>query len=61
MVPALVLPPRWFYRGRQWLGAQKWYQHARAGAVPVPGFAKVEIPKSDTPGAAASPSGDAKG
>jgi glycosyltransferase involved in cell wall biosynthesis len=29
MVPALALPPRWFYGGRQWLGAQKWYKRAR--------------------------------
>ena len=54
MVPALLLPPRWFYGGRQWLGAQKWYKRARAGAVPVPGFAMVEIPKTDTPETAAS-------
>ena len=60
MVPALALPPRWFYGGRQWLGAQKWYKRAREGAVPVPGFAKVEIPKTDTPGTATSASSDAK-
>jgi hypothetical protein len=61
MVPALLLPPRWFYGGRQWLGAQKWYQRARAGALPVPGFAKVEIPKTETPGAAGSAASDGKG
>jgi hypothetical protein len=60
MVPALVLPPRWFYGGRQWLGAQKWYRRARARAVPVPGFAKVDIPKTETP-AAASVTRQAKG
>jgi len=43
MVPALGLPPRWFYAGRQWLGSQRWYKRARATAVPVPGFAKVEV------------------
>jgi hypothetical protein len=43
MVPALVLPPRWFYGGRQWLGSQSWYKRARAAAVPVPEFAKVEV------------------
>ena len=45
MVPALVLPPKWFYGGRKWLGAQSWYKRARAAAVPVPEFAKVEAPE----------------
>jgi hypothetical protein len=53
MVPALALPPRWFYRGRQWLGAQSWYKRARAGAVPVPGFAKVALPPAAVPTAEA--------
>ncbi len=61
MVPALVLPPRWFYGGRQWLGAQKWYKRARTRAVPVPGFAKVDIPKTETPAAASSVTRQAKG
>ncbi len=61
MVPALVLPPRWFYGGRQWLGAQKWYKRARARAVPVPGFAKVDIPKTEPPAAASSVTRQAKG
>jgi len=51
MVPALVLPPRWFYGGRQWLGSQTWYKRARAEALPVPGFARVDIPKTETPDA----------
>ena len=46
MAPALVLPPKWFYAGRQWLGAQSWYKRARAKAVPVPGFAKVALPET---------------
>lgn len=41
MAPALALPPKSFYAGRRWLGAQGWYKRARASAVPVPGFAKV--------------------
>jgi hypothetical protein len=57
MVPALALPPRWFYRERQWLGMQKWYKRARERAVPVPGFAKVEMPKTET----AAARGEAKG
>jgi len=40
MVPALVLPPKWFYAGRQWLGSQDWYKRARAEAVPIPGFTR---------------------
>jgi glycosyltransferase involved in cell wall biosynthesis len=47
MVPALALPPRWFYAGREWLGSQGWYKRARAEAVPVPGFAKVEVPERE--------------
>ncbi|HSY98540.1 MAG TPA: glycosyltransferase [Terriglobales bacterium] len=29
MIPALLLPPLWFYAGRRWLGAQSWYRRAR--------------------------------
>jgi hypothetical protein len=29
MIPALLLPPRWFYAGRRWLGSQSWYKRAR--------------------------------
>ena len=50
MVPALALPPKWFYGGRKWLGAQGWYQRARKAAVPVPGFAKVAAPEAKGPG-----------
>jgi glycosyltransferase involved in cell wall biosynthesis len=46
MVPALALPPRWFYGGRQWLGSQHWYKRARSKAVPVPEFAKVAVPEA---------------
>lgn len=47
MAPALVLPAKWFYAGRKWLGTQSWYRRARERAVPVPGFAKVEVPESE--------------
>jgi hypothetical protein len=60
MLPALALPPRWFYGGRQWLGAQTWYKRARAEAVPVPGFAKVDIPKTETPVATPTATREAK-
>jgi hypothetical protein len=49
MVPALVLPPKWFYAGRHWLGAQSWYKRARSASLPVPGFTKLDAPKADDP------------
>jgi len=36
MIPALLLPPRWFYAGRQWLGARSWYRNVRTGPLPIP-------------------------
>ena len=36
MIPALLLPPRWFYAGRQWLGKKRWYRNIRQEALPVP-------------------------
>jgi hypothetical protein len=36
MVPAMFLPPRWFYAGRDWLGSMSWYRRARQRALPVP-------------------------
>ena len=47
MAAALVLPGKWFYAGRRWLGTQSWYKRARENAVPVPGFAKVEVPEEE--------------
>jgi hypothetical protein len=41
MIPALVLPPRWFYSGRRWLAAQSWYKRARRDFVPVPQSARA--------------------
>jgi hypothetical protein len=35
MIPALLLPPRWFYAGRQWLGKKTWYRNIRQEALPV--------------------------
>jgi glycosyltransferase involved in cell wall biosynthesis len=35
MIPAYVLPPRWFYAGRRWLGTHAWYRQLRKGALPV--------------------------
>lgn len=41
MVPAMFLPPRWFYAGRGWLGSRAWYRRARQSVVPVPEIARV--------------------
>lgn len=44
MIPALFLPPRWFYAGRRWLGSRSWYKRARRGLVPVPQSPKPASP-----------------
>jgi Glycosyl transferase family 2 len=41
MIPALLLPPRRFYAGRQWLGKQTWYRGLRKEALPMPRIAAV--------------------
>lgn len=38
MIPALLLPPRWFYSGRRWLTSQEWYGRFRQSYAPVPDF-----------------------
>jgi hypothetical protein len=44
MIPALVLPPRWFYAGRRWLGAQSWYKRARRDFLPPPQATDTSAP-----------------
>lgn len=41
MVPASVLPPRWFYAGRRWLATRSWYRNIRKDALPVPQITTV--------------------
>lgn len=41
MLPAMLLPPRWFYAGRGWLASQAWYQRAREKALPIPKITRV--------------------
>jgi Glycosyl transferase family 2 len=41
MIPASVLPPRWFYAGRRWLATRSWYRNIRKGALPVPQITTV--------------------
>lgn len=36
MCAALILPPKWFYRGRQWLNSQSCYLRMRREFLPVP-------------------------
>jgi len=43
MIPALLLPPRWFYAGRRWLSSQSWYLRARRSVLPSPAY----IPEND--------------
>ena len=38
MIPALLLPPRWFYSARRWLGSKSWYLRARKSVLPSPAF-----------------------
>lgn len=36
MILALILPPKWFYSGRQWLGSRQWYIQGRKSVLPSP-------------------------
>jgi hypothetical protein len=44
MFPALVLPPRWFYAGRRWVGSRGWYRRARERILPVPEITRIAGP-----------------
>jgi len=44
-IPALLLPPRWFYAARSWLASQPLYKKARNEFLPAPGFTKIETHK----------------
>jgi Glycosyl transferase family 2 len=43
MLAAGILPPRWFYGARQWVGSRSWYRGAREKIVPVPDTARVTV------------------
>jgi glycosyltransferase involved in cell wall biosynthesis len=45
LVLAGLLPPRWFYGGRQWLASRSWYRSARARVLPVPAITNVAGPE----------------
>jgi hypothetical protein len=36
MLPAMILPPRWFYAARRWLGSHPQYHRVREKVLPVP-------------------------
>jgi hypothetical protein len=44
-VPAMFLPPRWFYAGRGWLASRGWYRWIRQRALPVPEITRVAGPE----------------
>jgi glycosyltransferase involved in cell wall biosynthesis len=46
MLPALILPPKWFYGGRQWLSSNSWYRNLRKNVVPVPEI-NHEVPSGE--------------
>jgi hypothetical protein len=46
MVPAMTLPPRWFYACRQWLGNRSLYRQVRLSAFPVPPISAVPGPEN---------------
>jgi len=41
MVPALLLPPPWFYASREWLGRQQLYRYLRKMLLPLPPVGKT--------------------
>jgi hypothetical protein len=45
MIPALLLPPKWFYWGRHWLGSRAWYRDMRKEKLPVPQMTRVAGPE----------------
>ena len=45
MIPAMFLPPGWFYAVRRWLAASRWYHRTRAKTMPVPQMTNVAGPE----------------
>jgi len=46
MIPAIFLPPVWFYKARRWIGNQSWYRRARKKMLPAPEFSKIPVGKA---------------
>jgi hypothetical protein len=45
MLPAYILPPRWFYAARRWLASKEWYRRAREKSLPPPAMTRVAGPE----------------
>ena len=45
MLPAFLLPPRWFYAARRWVASQSWYGELRKKILPKPGMTRVAGPE----------------
>jgi glycosyl transferase family 2 len=45
MLPALLLPPRWYYAARRWLTSRGWYRRVREKALPAPEITRVAGPE----------------
>jgi hypothetical protein len=45
MIPASLLPARWFYAGRRWLGNRSWYRGLRKGALSIPEVTEAAGPE----------------
>jgi hypothetical protein len=45
MLPACVLPSRWFYAARGWLVSNSWYRKLRKKTLPVPKITRVAGPE----------------
>jgi len=41
MIPSLVLPPKWFYAARRWIGERAWYRRTRKRFLPIPKITSV--------------------
>lgn len=44
LLPAGVLPPRWFYAARSWLTSRDWYRRARQKWLPIPSITRLASP-----------------
>jgi hypothetical protein len=45
MLPAWLLPPKWFYAARRWISSRSWYGGLRKRVLPVPGMTRVAGPE----------------
>jgi Glycosyl transferase family 2 len=48
MIPAFVLPPRWFCAGRRWLGTRSWIGTFEKALCPFPASQLWQVPRSSS-------------